>query len=150
MRRQSTGRPGSHLIHPKFATAVRVTAERGHTSACTIRRPTGTPGTYNAATGDKTGPVTAPPHYTGPCGGRRASAGEREQVIGSDTLSDLDFVISLGVASAPQTSVGDIVRITSVGDFGDPLLVGKEMRVAAAERDLLTAETILWCRETQS
>lgn len=150
MLRQHTGRPSSTVLHPDFTTALAGIAAGGHTALCEIRRPGGTPGTLNPATGVKT---TSPyaPHFAGPCAiSKQPARTGTDPVAGAEQLPTMEYAVTLDKDAAPQAHTGDILVITSVGLHGDATLVGRPYVVEYIDRDSVTAERVLTVSENQS
>lgn len=141
---QSTGRPGTPVIPPNWTEAPRTVAVKTMTATCTIRRPGGTQGAFDATTG--TYPTTPhTPHYTGPCrvqvqpifSGQRDTADQQVTVAG--------YLVVVELEGSDETGVDDVVKITSPGEHGDPAMLDREMVVSGIAVGSLAWERDLTC-----
>lgn len=119
-------RPGTPMIHPRFAEHLQPTAELAMQATITIRRPGTAAGTFNAATG-KTTPPTSTLIWTGPARVQPlVNAASRPIDFGGQQISLHRYQVSTP-ADIPQVAVDD--QITVDGGADDPELAGQTLRV---------------------
>ena len=150
MRPVAQGRPGNEVVPTGWAAAHRPTVEAVHKSACTIRAPGGTAGTFDGGTGEYTGQAANTVHYSGPCTIVDLPAFEREQLVASEQIPTVGYLVKVAADAAQQTKVGHIVKITSIGADGPPHLVGVELSVRSLEGEAYAWERALICTQNQS
>lgn len=116
-----------------------------HTATIALRRPGGTRGAFDDATG--TWPITPfPSYYAGPARVQVLDAGEQERTAGEQEISTLGYAVMLDHA-VDGMQLEDLCTVTEVDDNGDPWLVGRALTVKAMETGSLHWERRLLCTD---
>lgn len=136
--------PNTRVIPVDWSAHHRPVVADTWTATVTIRRPGGTQGAFDEATG--TYPVTPyAAHYSGKAriqvqpifSGERDAAGQVVSVAG--------YLVVVDLATSDETKVDDVVKITAVDTNGDPSLVNRELTVSGVARGSLVWERDLTC-----
>lgn len=133
--------PGTHVIHPRFQSAHRRTAEAAMTVQISFARPgSGTPGAFDPATGTRGAP-------TGPQSLLRTAARVQATAAADHPVNAAEQVVTLRTyqVSVPWDVTGlqvdDVGTVTAIGEDDDPDLLGARLRV----RDVVVG-SITWQR----
>ncbi len=147
MRRHHHGSGRLAVIPKDWSAAHRPVAEGRFTATCQIRKPGGTTGDFDPATGTRpTTPYAA--HYTGPCSVQVLPALEQEAVTGTQEITTVGYRVSIAHDVASALAVDDLVKITTVDDNGDATLVERTLKVRSFTRGSLAWERDLICSDS--
>jgi hypothetical protein len=137
---------GTRVYGDGWADHHRPVVSQTQTATCTIRPPGGTLGAFDPDTGERpTTPYAA--HYTGTCSVEALGAVEQEAITGSQELTSRIYRVTLDFDAAPDTDIGHLVTIGSVGRNGDPTLAGKTLTVESFVRGTTVWDRELLCSE---
>lgn len=140
-------RPNTPVIPTRWSAHHRPAAEATMTATCSIRRPGGVRGEFDAVTG--TYPtVPHDPHYAGRCRVQVLGTAEQEQLAAEQELTGVGYLVAVeydaGAAGAP-VRVGDVVTVTAVDDNGSLSLPGRDLTVVSLVRGSTVWQLDLTC-----
>lgn len=146
MLRHHVGSGRRAVIPSGWSAHHRAVTEGAMTATVEARRPGGTEGAMNPATGERTVTPFAP-HYTGKAriqivpmfGGDTETAGQQVTTAG--------YLVTVKLAGSDGWKVDDLVKVTAVDANGDPTLVGRELTVTVVARGSLAWERDLRCTD---
>ncbi len=136
-------RPGTPMVHPDMADAVRAWSDEGSESTCTIVPPDGTP-TLDDGTGELAYEDAAAV-YSGVC---RIQTAVSSRVFEAELAADEPTVTIFEVnipATETDVKVGHVVTVDS---SPDPWLVNKTLMVRDVRGDDYAPGRLLMCEET--
>lgn len=135
--------PNTRVIPEGWAAAHRPVVDATHGATISLRRPGGTPGTFDPETGTK--PITPfDPYYTGPARIQVLPALEQERVAGEQEITTLAYAVEL-THDVTGMQLEDVLTVTAMDDNGDADLVARELTVRAFESGSLHWERRLIC-----
>lgn len=139
--------PGSHVLHPKWSEQSGKVAGGFLEDTIALRRPGGTPGAFDPATGGQPS-VPFAAYHTGRASVQVLPALDQVSDQAGQQVSTLGYRVTIE-GDAPEPQVGDIVTFVAVGPNTDPLLVGRAMTVRSTEtssthwtRDLIATDDL--------
>lgn len=126
--KQSTGRPGTPVVPPRWSEAPRVVMAGTRTAMVEIRHPGGTQGPFDPDTG--TYPtVPHPAHHAGSARIQALDAQEQEQLVADQQVTTTGYRVSVDL-DCDEAAVGDVVKVTALdATIGDPFTVGHELTI---------------------
>lgn len=145
MQRHHVGSGRRAVIPEDWSAHHRGVVAETHTATITLRRPGGTRGAFDDATG--TWAITPyPTYYDGPARVQVLDAGEQERVAGEQEISTLGYAVMLDHELVGM-QLQDLVTVTAIDDNGDAWLVGRELTVTSIESGSLHWERRLLCTD---
>lgn len=150
MQRHHIGSGRRRVIPTDWSAHHRPLLTGTRDATVTLRRPGGTPGEFNEATG--TYPSVPFPAYFG-LGATEANAriqvlsvGDQERLAAEQQVTTLGYAVMIDHA-VDGMQLNDVVTVTAMDNNGDPWLVGREMSVEAIEGGSLHWERRLLCTD---
>lgn len=145
MQRHHTGSGRRTVITPDWSAHHRPILDGTRTATVALRRPGGTPGAFDPATG--TYPSTPfPAYYTGPARVQVLPANDQVRLLAEQQVSTLGYQVTLDYEVA-GVQLDDLLAVTAVDDNGDDDLVGRDLTVESIERGSLHWERRLLCTD---
>jgi hypothetical protein len=146
MQRHHTGSGRRAVIPADWSAHHRPVFDTTHTATVTLRRPGGTQGAFDPATGTW-GNTPATAYFTGPARIQLLSDSEQNRMAGEQEVSTLGYAVMLDHA-VTGVQIDDVLKVTAVDDNGDTGLVNRELSVEAIVRGSLHWERRLLCTDT--
>lgn len=145
MQRHHTGSGRRPAIPADWSTHHRPVLSGTRTATVTLRRPGGTPGTFDPEAGTRpTTPFEA--YYTGEARVQVLPASEQDHLTGGQEVSTLGYAVTLD-HEVTGVQLEDLCTVTAIDDNGDPELIGRDLVVEAIQRGSLHWERRLLCTD---
>lgn len=145
MQRHHTGSGRRAVIPPDWSAHHRQVVDETHTATVTLRRPGGTRGAFDRASG--TYPMTPNAvYFTGPARIQVLADTAQVALVAEQESSSLRYAVMLDHA-ASGIQLDDLCTVTAVDDNGDASLVGRDLTVESIARGSLHWERRLICTD---